>query len=161
MKPNPELEQAFENLKSELLSKGLTPRHPLKRSNTEMAKKNETTEKTAKAKKEPKTEKAPAFGYSLADFAKDLKAEPVEVRKALRGLEAKKPEGSRWGWKNADEAAKLRGQVAEWLKTDGRKDNPGRPRKDAGVAEAASKTDKKSAPAKKAAPAKKLTKKAK
>lgn len=174
MNPDPALANSFQRIKEELVKRGLTPRHPLKR-NTDMATKKSTTtdsadEKPAKKKIEKKSEKTVA-GYTLADMAKDLKTEGVEVRKALRGLGEKKPDSGRWGWSSKESTNELRGRIQEWLSTDGRKDNPGRPPKKAaskkdggkGAAEgdagaAPAKKSAKKAPAKKSG-GKKLTKK--
>ena len=87
----------------------------------------EATDNTDKKASKKAAKKTAPEGYTLAEFAKDLKIDPVEARKALRGLEAKKPEGGRWVWPNKAATESLGEKVKEWVETDGRAGNAGRP----------------------------------
>jgi len=60
-----------------------------------------------RAERTPKGEsKAPA-GYSLATLCAELKMDPSEARKILRGKKIEKP-GGKWEWANAEAAAHIR-----------------------------------------------------
>lgn len=64
--------------------------------------------KPAKASSKPSTGKpSGGGGYSLATLCEELKMDPSEARKILRGKKIEKP-GGKWEWPNAEAALSVR-----------------------------------------------------
>lgn len=59
--------------------------------------------------REPKPERVK--GYTLQELCAELKKDPTEARKALRGAKVEKP-GAQWEWPNAEAAAAARKVIA-------------------------------------------------
>lgn len=55
-------------------------------------------------KRAPKGEPKPAAGYTLQQLCEELKLDPTEARKTLRGKKIEKP-GARWEWATKEAAA--------------------------------------------------------
>lgn len=156
-----ELTEAIGRARDEIKRRKLQPDHPATNQKERIMatkKKGETKSSKSEAKPE-KAEKVE--GYTAENMATDLGTTSVQVRRALRDTEAKKP-GNRWVWPNATAAKEVRAQVKEWIETDARakSEAPAKKAKPAkkSAAPAEAPAEKK-APAKKAAP-KRLKKKA-